>query len=224
MSRSWSDVEGLAQKPGSPKQAAPEPEAPEIPADLPDCAIPQADPSCLAEAAAPPATNGNGARVIDQVLGFFAANPGKAFKSNEVVAALPHLSENSIRVYISTLKSKGKLVAAGYGRASLAPAAGVIVSTPAPQRRMTPAPKPPIAPPPQPQQTPLQKTAYLRNLMKRACIAVQIDLKLTVGHDRDIALEKLERWGEKLFDMGYRAALGIDVPKDADAREAEIVQ
>jgi len=153
------------------------------------------------------------------VLDLLRADPDIAWSAETIAAALPDVKSGTLNTTLSTLCKSDRAIRPCRGYIQAGPNQEPINSAPGRRRRvmLTPAIEAAcrIEEHDDPaERTPRQHEAYLRNLVARACIAVQIDLKLSQGADSAAYLAKLQRWGQQLFDMGYRAGAGLDIPPD----------
>lgn len=174
------------------------------------------------EAEAPPR-----ASIRDRIVAALDADPVRIWTATDLEAELGFAGPcRQVVAALAALNGQGRIVRVKHGRyrsikgpalQERVPAANPNPITRVVSRRNH-IPEPEFVPPSEPM-TPLQKEAFMRDLVARACVAVQVDLELAIGADD--RLDRLHRWGEKLFSMGHRAALGLAVSKEHLAERAE---
>lgn len=156
--------------------------------------------------------------IAARILEMLESEPRRAWDTHDLDKALGNVKLATLRSTMAQMRASGRAVQAGFGKIAAR-------DTKLPEQPHRCNPRRITLPPaveeacrveaePASPKTPPQKHAYLRNLVARAAVAVEIDL--VAARDADQRIERLKRWGEHLFNMGIRAERGEDIPPDKE--------
>lgn len=175
-------------------------------------------------------------RLSDRIVALLEERPDRIWNTRQLLDRLPDVKAGNLSVTLSNLVNKHRIVRAGRGQYRAAKSATdaamsvlmadrlaqktVPINTPIVARRIAPVS---FEPPPGKSGTKpgtAAHTAYLRNLVARTAVALDIDLR--AARDDEERMDRMRHWLTRAFDLGGRAERGEDVPPDKDERDVAL--